>query len=74
MRVVVADTGPLRYLVLIDMVDLLPRLFETIIVPSAVRSELDNAETPAFDRLNATNFRYRPDLLESLRRQFRPPP
>jgi predicted nucleic acid-binding protein len=40
MRVVVADTGPLNYLVLINAIDLLPRLFETVLIPEAVRSEL----------------------------------
>ncbi len=39
MRLVVADTGPLNYLVLIDAVDVLPRLFEQILVPAAVYDE-----------------------------------
>ena len=30
MRLVVADTGPLNYLVLIGSVDLLPKLFEKV--------------------------------------------
>lgn len=46
MQVVVADTGPLRYLVLIEAVDLLPRLFGKILVPDIVLSELDRARTP----------------------------
>ena len=29
----VADTGPLHYLVMIDAIDLLPRLFTTVLVP-----------------------------------------
>lgn len=47
MRVVVADTGPLNYLVLIEHVSVLPALFDTVFVPQAVRSELDHTETPA---------------------------
>ncbi len=46
MRVVVADTGPLNYLVLIGHVSVLPVLFETVFVPEAVRAELDHPETP----------------------------
>jgi predicted nucleic acid-binding protein len=35
MRVVVADTGPLNYLVLIGESDILPKLFEAVFVPEA---------------------------------------
>ena len=35
--IVVADTTPLNYLVLIDQVDLLPRLFGGILIPPAVQ-------------------------------------
>jgi predicted nucleic acid-binding protein len=45
-QVVVADTGPLHYLVLIGEVDCLPRLFETVLVPEMVRDELSRARTP----------------------------
>lgn len=47
MSVVVADAGPLHYLVLIDAIDLLPRLFGTIVVPDPVRAELSRPRTPA---------------------------
>lgn len=46
MRAVVSDTGPLHYLVLIEQADILPRLFTTVFVPTAVRAELNHAETP----------------------------
>ena len=46
MRLVVADTGPLHYLVLIGQIELLPRLFETVLVPEMVRDELSRARTP----------------------------
>jgi len=37
---VVADTSPLNYLILIDLIDLLPRLYGEIAVPQAVMHEL----------------------------------
>jgi predicted nucleic acid-binding protein len=46
-RLVVADTGPLNYLVLIEAIDVLPRLFEQILVPAAVYDELAHADAPA---------------------------
>jgi predicted nucleic acid-binding protein len=49
MRLVVADTSPLVYLVLIDHIDVLPQLFETVLVPEAVHAELRNAAAPAAD-------------------------
>lgn len=45
-RAVVADTGPLNYLVLINAIEALPRLFEVVFIPEAVRTELDHLETP----------------------------
>ena len=47
---VVADTGPLNYLILIDQIDLLPRLFGGVIIPRAVRFELDQPATPTVVR------------------------
>src|SRR6266853_6821821 len=46
MRLVVADTGPLNYLILIEAIDLLPKLFETIFIPTAVYDELAHADAP----------------------------
>jgi predicted nucleic acid-binding protein len=47
MKVVIADTSPLNYLVLIDSVDILHRLYGTIVVPEEVLSELLDPGTPA---------------------------
>jgi predicted nucleic acid-binding protein len=47
MRLVIADTGPLNYLILIEAIDVLPKLFETVVAPRAVRDELAHAEAPA---------------------------
>jgi predicted nucleic acid-binding protein len=50
MRLVVADTGPLNYLVLIGESDILPKLFETVFVPEAVRAELGHRDAPPIVR------------------------
>lgn len=43
MQLVIADTGPVNYLVLIGHIDVLPILFQKIILPSSVRDELTAA-------------------------------
>ncbi|WP_448572393.1 DUF3368 domain-containing protein [Trichothermofontia sp.] len=43
---VVADTSPISYLVVIGHIDLLPRLFETITIPETVRDELNASKAP----------------------------
>jgi predicted nucleic acid-binding protein len=50
MRLVVADTGPLNYLILIEQIDLLPALFEKVFVPRAVRDELRHRDAPEIVR------------------------
>lgn len=47
MQLVIADTGPVNYLVLIGHIDLLPRLFQRVILPTTVKEELDNIGAPA---------------------------
>lgn len=42
-----SDTSPINYLVLIDAVELLPRLFGEVIIPHAVFNELFHPATPA---------------------------
>jgi predicted nucleic acid-binding protein len=46
MILIVADTGPLCYLILIDAIDLLPHLHDRIIIPSAVLAELTHPKAP----------------------------
>jgi predicted nucleic acid-binding protein len=50
MRVVVADATPLHYLVLIEAIHVLPRIFERIHIPAEVRGELIHEATPAVVR------------------------
>jgi predicted nucleic acid-binding protein len=49
-RIVVADTGPLSYLVLIGHIELLPMLFQEVIIPMAVRHELVSRNAPPLVR------------------------
>jgi len=44
---IVADSSPLRYLIVVGEHDLLPELFGEIWIPSAVLSELSASGTPA---------------------------
>jgi predicted nucleic acid-binding protein len=46
MTVVIADTSPINYLVLIKEIEVLPRLYQRVVVPSAVLDELMNAGAP----------------------------
>ena len=49
--IVVADTSPINYLLLIDQIDLLPRLFQQVIIPDVVRDEmLDPSAPPALQQ------------------------
>lgn len=43
MQIVIADTGPVNYLILIGHIDVLPALFQKVILPSSVRDELTAA-------------------------------
>jgi predicted nucleic acid-binding protein len=44
--IVVSDTGPLNYLVLIGHVEALPKLYEVVVIPKAVASELSRPSCP----------------------------
>jgi predicted nucleic acid-binding protein len=44
---VIADTSPLHYLVLIEHTAILPTLFEHVLIPPAVAEELQRPRTPA---------------------------
>ncbi len=45
--IVVSDTSPINYLLLIDQIDLFPHLFGQIIIPDVVRGEMLDADAPA---------------------------
>ena len=44
--IVVADASPLRYLILVEYIHVLPALYGRVIVPPAVVTELDREQTP----------------------------
>lgn len=50
MSAVIADTGPVHYLILIEQIALLPALFETIFIPETVRKEMLAPRTPGVVR------------------------
>ncbi len=59
--IVVADSSPLNYLVVIDEIDLLPALFEQVLLPLAVFQELCHPKTSLKVREWAASL---PDWLE----------
>jgi predicted nucleic acid-binding protein len=44
--IIVSNTSPINYLILIGQIDLLPALFRQITIPQAVYSELSDMEAP----------------------------
>ncbi|MBT9316728.1 DUF3368 domain-containing protein [Leptothoe spongobia] len=44
--IVVSDTSPINYLLLIDQIELLPRLFGQLVIPEAVRDEMLVPDAP----------------------------
>jgi len=47
MSVIIANTTPINYLVLIDHIAVLPQLYAHVIIPQAVFGELQEEGTPA---------------------------
>jgi predicted nucleic acid-binding protein len=44
--IIVSNTSPINYLILIGHIDLLPQLFQQIIIPQAVYNELSDPQAP----------------------------
>ena len=44
--IVIADTSPINYLVLIDQINVLPRIYGGILIPQAVYDELQDSASP----------------------------
>jgi predicted nucleic acid-binding protein len=51
--IVIADSGPLRYLILIDQIQLLPALYGNIVIPPAVVMELTGTGRSAQETRNS---------------------
>ncbi len=49
--IVIADTSPINYLIRIDEIAVLPKIYGRVIVPPSVRDELRNAGAPESVRL-----------------------
>lgn len=45
--IIVSNTSPLRYLLLIDEIELLPQLYGRVMIPQAVYDELSSSSAPA---------------------------
>lgn len=45
--IVVSDTSPINYFALIELQELLPKLFDRVLIPDAVHRELRSAGAPA---------------------------
>jgi predicted nucleic acid-binding protein len=61
--IVVADTSPINYLILIDQISVLETLYRRVLIPHAVHDELLNPHAPASVRAWAKN---PPEWLEML--------
>lgn len=55
MTLVVADTGPIRYLLVIGAIDVLHRLYDRVYLPASVRRELTDEHAPGLVRSWALN-------------------
>jgi predicted nucleic acid-binding protein len=71
--IVVADTSPLRYLILIEHVHVLPALYGHVVVPPAVIVELNRERTPKVVKMWLSNM---PEWLhvQSPTQRFTSPP
>lgn len=47
MRLIIADTSPINYLLLIGHIELLPALFNRVILPAVVKDELGHPKAPS---------------------------
>lgn len=48
--IVVADTSPINYLLLIKEIDILPKMYGTVVIPRAVQEELLRPVAPEIVR------------------------
>ncbi|MGC1781203.1 MAG: DUF3368 domain-containing protein [Acidobacteriaceae bacterium] len=73
--IVVADTSPINYLVLLGHIEILPKIYGEVLVPQAVYDELQDSDAPAEVRawlsappawLRISNITYQPDPLLDL--------
>jgi predicted nucleic acid-binding protein len=68
MKVVVADTSPLNYLILIGEVDLLARLYGEVLIPDLVAREMSDSQAPPLGIIRAAAIREFTDMPTALGR------
>jgi predicted nucleic acid-binding protein len=44
--IVIADTSPLNYLIRIGHIDVLPKVYDRIVIPPSVQAELNHPQAP----------------------------
>ncbi len=68
--IVVADTSPINYLVLLGHIEILPKIYGEVLIPQAVYEELQDSDAPTEVRawlsappawLRISNINYQPD-------------
>ena len=68
--IVVADTSPINYLVLLGHIEILPKIYGEVLIPQAVYEELQDSDAPTEVRawlsappawLRISNITYQPD-------------
>jgi predicted nucleic acid-binding protein len=73
--IVVADTSPINYLVLLGHIEILPKIYGEVLIPQAVLDELQDSDAPADVRawasapppwLRISTIAYQPDPLLDL--------
>lgn len=73
--VVVADTSPINYLLLLGHIEILPKIYGEVLIPQAVLEELQDGDAPAEVRgwvanppswLSISRITYEPDALLNL--------
>jgi predicted nucleic acid-binding protein len=47
--IVVSDTSPICYLLLIDRISILQGLYDVVVIPQAVADELNASESPPYE-------------------------
>ncbi len=73
MKLVIADTSPINYLLLIGHIEILPSLFERVIVPGAVANELRHPKAPPAVRKWIVDPPAKADFRQTTNEHFRDP-
>ena len=65
--IVVSDTTPINYLVLIDAIGILPKLFDEVcLLPLPTLAVIERAARRGLLELQRTTYRVRPELIQAV--------